>query len=115
MAKTTRERPEAYSADGIPIYFYTYKEKDRLKLHMSLRLPKERVKEGEPPYGKILYDETHKLPSEAAVDSTVIEDALRTNAPDFWRHFFYKKGCAESRALFLEKVLNKMEVLPQST
>ena len=112
MAKTTRERPEAYSADGIPIYYNVYKEGNGFVLNMSLRLPKKKVKEGEPPYGKILYDETHKLPSEAAVDSTVIEDALRTNAPDFWRHFFYIKGCAESRALFLEKVLNKMEGLP---
>ena len=79
---------------------------------MSLRLPKKKVRKGKRPYGKILYDETHKLPSKAAVDSVAIEDALRRHAPDFWRHFFYKDGCAESRALFLEKVLNKVEGLP---
>ena len=112
MATTTRDHPEVYSADGIPIYYNIYKGGDGFVLNMSLRLPKEKVRKGKRPYGKILYDETHKLPPNVAVDSTVIENALRTHAPDFWRRFFYKEGCAESRVLFLEKVLNKVEGLP---
>lgn len=107
-----REHPENYAADGIPIYFYSYKEKDRPKLYMSLRLPKKKVKDEELPYGKIMYEEDHNLPLEAAKNLSLIEDALKAHAPKFWRNFFFKEKYAENRALFLEKVLNKMEGLP---
>ncbi len=112
MEKIKRNRPEAYSVDGISIYFLTYKEKDRLKLNISLRFPKERVKGGEPPYGKMVYEEDHDLPLEAEKDSAIIQDALKEHAPKFWRNFFSREKCAEERGLFLKKVLREKEGLP---
>lgn len=112
MATIIRTRPEAYSVDGIPIYFHVYKEKDRIKLHMTLRLPKKKVKEGDPSYGKIVYEEDHDLPLEVAKAPSAIRDALKEHAPTFWQNFFVKEKYAEKKALFLEKVLREKEGLP---
>ena len=107
-----RNRPETYSADGIPIYYNIYNEKGGGKLRMSLRFPKERVKGGTPSYGKIVYEEVHLLPAEAAKNSTAIQEALAEYAPNFWRHFFLREENATKKELFFEKAVKKEDGLP---
>lgn len=112
MEKRLRNRPEIYSADGIPIYYNIYNEKDGNKLHMSIRFPKERVKEGSPSYGKIVYEEVHLLPVEAAKNPSAPQDTLAEYAPKFWRHFFLREENAAKKELFFEKAVKKEEGLP---
>lgn len=109
MATESRSRPERYSADGLPIYYSVYNEKNGKKLHMSFRLPKSGKKVSEPEYGKILYEETHKLPAGAEAQEAVIDEMLEACAPEFWRKFLL--GSAEGEK-YLSKVLNKEDGLP---
>ena len=108
MEKRLRNRPEIYSADGIPIYYNIYNEKDGKKLHMSIRFPKERVKEGSPSYGKIVYEEVHLLPVEAVKNPSAPQDTLAEYAPKFWRHFFLREENAAKKELFFEKAVKNL-------
>lgn len=114
MVTNNRTRPDAYFEDGLPIYYNIYNENDGLSLNMSFRLTRKKGPAGAPPYGKILYDETHKLPPEAAKDPPVVQAVLKQHAPGFWRHFFSTEKHAQNAALFLDTVLNKEEGLPLS-
>lgn len=108
MTTDIRNRPDCYLEDGLPIYYSIYHEKDGVKLHMSFRIPKTKVKKGEPEYGKLLYEETHKLPPGTVDEPLYIREALQMFAPEFWGRFLH----SDVSRRFLEHHLNLQEGLP---
>ena len=75
---------------------------------MSFRVQKEKIVKGEPEYGKILYEETHKLPNGVKNSSVDIQMKLRECAPNFWEKFFQTQESDQ----FVSLSLNKQEGLP---
>lgn len=109
MATKPRKSPQCYNEDGLPIYYNVFDEKSGMKLHMSFRLPKEKVGKGECEYGKIVYEETHKFSiDENESEVAAVQKALRAHSPDFWRCFFESKGSS----LFLNSNLDRQKGLP---
>lgn len=79
-------------------------------MYLSFRQPKEKPKKGKPRYGKILYEETHKLPIDVANEPLYILSEIRKHAPAFWTHFSRNSNFQ----YFLDNSLDKSEGLPLS-
>ena len=99
----TRNPPSCYKFYGFPIYYSTYSEKNITKLHMTFRPLKNSKKAGERTFGKILFEQVHKLRSNISV---------KKNLEFFAPSFLHKLFQAARDQQFLDKLVDPAIGLP---